>query len=276
MATYFIGDIQGCFDELQAILAKVDFSPSRDELWVVGDMVARGDKSLETLRYIRSLEDAAKVVLGNHDLHLFALHHKLKRISPKDKLGALLNAPDIQQLVDWLRNQPLIRQHPTQKLVMSHAGVPPLWDIETAQKQADEVSEVLKSDDYCQRLVNKMYGNDIDSWHPDLPELERHVYCINALTRMRYLYEDGRLDFSCKEPPESNTNPQIKPWYLYPRVDDNAYTIVFGHWAALMGKVDSPSFQALDTGCCWGQHLTLWHLESDQKITQDKFEVVDS
>ncbi len=270
MATYFIGDIQGCFDELQAILAKVDFSPSRDELWIVGDMVARGDKSLETLRYIHALEDAAKVVLGNHDLHLLALHNKLKRANPKDKLTALLNAPDIQQLVDWVRNQPLLRQHPTKKLVMSHAGIPPNWSIETALAQANEVSDVLKSDDYSERLIAKMYGNDIDSWHANLPELERHIYCVNALTRMRYLYEDGRLDFASKQPPEENTNPQIKPWFLYPRSQNNDYTLVFGHWAALMGKVNSPAFQALDTGCCWGERLTLWHLESNQKVSQDR------
>ncbi|MCG9695814.1 symmetrical bis(5'-nucleosyl)-tetraphosphatase [Shewanella sp. Isolate11] len=270
MATYFIGDIQGCFDELQAILAKVEFNPSKDELWIVGDMVARGDKSLETLRYIKSLDDAAKPVLGNHDLHLLALHNKIKRVNPSDKLGELLNAPDCPQLIDWLRTQPLIRQHPKQQIVMTHAGIPPQWNINTATTQAAAVEQVLRSDNYLSQLIAQMYTNDIDSWSAEMPETEQLVYCVNALTRMRYLYADGRLDFDCKQPPESNTNPLIKPWFLYPRADNNQSIMVFGHWAALMGQVDSPQFKALDTGCCWGEHLTLWHLETNQKITQNK------
>jgi bis(5'-nucleosyl)-tetraphosphatase (symmetrical) len=270
MATYFIGDIQGCYDELQAILSKVDFTPSRDELWIVGDMVARGDKSLETIRYIKSLEGAAKPVLGNHDLHLLALYGKVKRPKPSDQLSALLAADDIGEIVDWLRMQPLIRRHPTEAIIMTHAGIPPQWDIETAMQQASAVHDVLKSDCYLTYLIANMYTNDVDSWSKSMPHRERLIYCINALTRMRYIHGDGRLDFEHKHPPDSNRDTTLKPWFDCPRTVSNKYTIVFGHWAALMGKVDKPSFQALDTGCCWGQYLTLWHLESNQKITQMK------
>ena len=270
MATYFIGDIQGCYDELQAILSQVDFNPSKDELWIVGDMVARGDKSLETIRYIKSLEDSAKPVLGNHDLHLLALHGKLKRPKPSDQLSALLGADDIDELVDWLRLQPLLRCHPDEAVVMTHAGIPPQWDITTAIHEADAVHQALMSPDYLTYLIADMYTNNVDKWTGLMPTKERLIYCINALTRMRYLCADGSLDFDCKLPPESNTDNSLTPWFRFPSKTSNTHTLVFGHWAALMGKVDNPSLQALDTGCCWGEHLTLWHLESNQKITQKK------
>ncbi|MCE9677853.1 symmetrical bis(5'-nucleosyl)-tetraphosphatase [Shewanella sp. AS1] len=270
MATYFIGDIQGCYDELQAILSKVDFTPSRDELWIVGDMVARGEKSLETLRFIRSLDNAAKPVLGNHDLHLLALHHKIKRVNPSDKLGTLLSAPDCQQLIDWLREQPLIRENHKHKVLMSHAGIPPQWDKETALTQAQAVHQALSAPDYASQLITNMYGNQVDAWDETLDDQARLIYTINALTRMRYLHSDGRLDFDCKLAPQSNDNPELTPWFSIPHELTDQYTLVFGHWAALMGQVDSPKYQALDTGCCWGQHLTLWHLESNEKITQNK------
>jgi len=212
VAHYFVGDVQGCFAELQKLLAKVDFNPSRDELWAVGDLVARGPDSLATLRFFQSLGDAGKTVLGNHDLHLLALHGKLKRDKPSDNLTPLLNAPDISSLIDWLRQQPLMRA----------IGI------------------------------------------------NRLRFCINALTRMRYLYIDGHLDFDCKQPPENCSNPQLRPWFEFTSALRQSHTLVFGHWAALMGKVKDPKLKALDTGCCWGEHLTLWHLEKDQKITQKK------
>ncbi|QYK02161.1 symmetrical bis(5'-nucleosyl)-tetraphosphatase [Shewanella psychrotolerans] len=272
MATYFIGDIQGCYDELQAILSQVDFNPSKDELWIVGDMVARGNKSLQTIRYIKSLEGSAKPVLGNHDLHLMALHGKLKRPKPSDQLTSLLNADDIGELVDWLRLQPLLRCHPSKAIVMTHAGIPPQWDIDTVITEANAVHQALINPNYLTYLIADMYTNDIARWTDSMPNKARLIYCINALTRMRYLNADGSLDFDCKLPPESNPDNTLKPWFQFPSMTSNTHTLVFGHWAALMGKVDHPSLQALDTGCCWGEHLTLWHLESNQKITQKKLE----
>ncbi len=269
MAHYFVGDIQGCFNELQRLLEKVDFNPSKDELWAVGDLVARGPDSLSTLRFFRDLGDSAKSVLGNHDLHLLAVKAGLKRVKPSDKLQPLLEAADIDSLIDWVRTQPLMRELPEHKLIMTHAGVPPQWDIQTLRQEAGAVSQALQRADYLDSLIARMYTEEPEDWSGALSGLPRLRYCINALTRMRYLYPDGTLDFSCKVPPAKCEDPNLKPWFLFPS-NTADYTRVFGHWAALMGKVEGERLQALDTGCCWGEYLTLWHLESDQKITQPR------
>lgn len=270
MANYFVGDIQGCFDELQLVLGKVDFNPSTDCLWCVGDLIARGNKSLQTLQYIKRLSGSAKVVLGNHDLHLLAVHGKLKRANPNDNLSTLLASPMLDQLVDWLRLQPLYHAYPEQRILMTHAGVPPNWDLSTLKEQADNVSQALQQPDYLTALIAKMYGNSNDSWHANLSATEKNIYTINALTRMRYLYPDGRLDFDCKQPIAQCEQPLLSPWFEHDSLLHPTHTLVFGHWAAIMGQTHSASLKALDTGCCWGEHLTLWHLESDQKITQAK------
>ena len=270
MANYFVGDIQGCFEELMLLLEKVDFNPSKDCLWAVGDLVARGPGSLETLRFFKSLASSARVVLGNHDLHLLAIHGKLKRANPKDHLAALLAAEDINNIIDWLRLQPLYQECPEHQLIMTHAGVPPNWDLVTLRTEADRVSEVLKSKSYLHDLVSEMYTNSVDEYHSSLSPLEKQIYCINALTRMRYLKQDGRLDFDCKSPVQSCNHAVLTPWFELESKLPADHTLVFGHWAAIMGQTNHPNRLALDTGCCWGEHMTLWHLESKQKITQEK------
>ncbi len=272
MAHYFVGDIQGCFKELQALLAQVEFNPSKDELWAVGDLVARGPDSLATLRYFKQLEGSAKIVLGNHDLHLMSLHNGIKKVNPKDNLQQLLQAEDINQLIDWLRLQPLHREWKSAKILMSHAGVPPQWDIETLTKQSKRVSKALQKADYAEAILAKMYTQEAEDWHPELSKFEKIRYSINALTRMRYLHKDGRLDFDCKLPPRKNNNPDLRPWFTFNSKISNKYTKVFGHWAALMGNVELPHIKALDTGCCWGEYLTLWHQEKDTKITQKRLQ----
>ncbi|MCL1141912.1 symmetrical bis(5'-nucleosyl)-tetraphosphatase [Shewanella gaetbuli] len=270
MANYFVGDIQGCFDELERLLEKVDFNPSKDNLWAVGDLVARGTKSLETLRYFESLGDSAKVVLGNHDLHLMAVSGKLKKANPSDNLSALLAAPDCGKLIDWLRLQPLARYLPEHKLIMTHAGVHPKWDLATLQTESNYVSEQLQQADYLNTLIAQMYQNTPDEWQPERQGIARAIFCINALTRMRYLTSDTRLEFACKLPPKDNPHQHISPWFNFKLQLASPYQIVFGHWAALMGQTGQPRIHALDTGCCWGEHLTLWHLENNQKIIQKK------
>lgn len=272
MAHYFVGDIQGCFNELQALLAKVEFNPSKDELWAVGDLVARGPDSLATLRFFKALEGSGKVVLGNHDLHLMSLHHGIKKVNPKDKLQALLQAEDINQLIDWLRLQPLHRERKKHKIIMSHAGIPPQWDLDTLRKESKNVSKALQKQDYATEILAKMYTDEAEEWHDDLSKFERVRYTINALTRMRYLHTNGKLDFQCKLPPRKNTDPNLHPWFTFDSKISNKYTKVFGHWAALMGRVELDHIQALDTGCCWGEHLTLWHQEKDEKIPQKPLE----
>ncbi|ABZ75488.1 bis(5'nucleosyl)-tetraphosphatase, ApaH [Shewanella halifaxensis HAW-EB4] len=275
MANYFVGDIQGCFDELTLLLDKVAFNPSKDCLWAVGDLVARGAGSLETLRFFKSLSGSAKVVLGNHDLHLLAIHGKLKRANPKDHLTALLAADDINNIIDWLRLQPLYQDWPEKRLIMTHAGVPPNWDLTTLRNEADLVSQALKSENYLQDLISEMYTNSVDEFHTGLTALEKQIYCINALTRMRYLKADGRLDFDCKSPLHDRDNDALVPWFIQASKLPDDYTVVFGHWAAIMGQTHLANRQALDTGCCWGEHLTLWHLESNQKIIQSKLKDVN-
>lgn len=270
MANYFVGDIQGCFDELILLLSKVAFNPSRDQLWAVGDLVARGSGSLPTLRYFKELDGAANVSLGNHDLHLMAVHAKIKRANPKDKLEALLDSSEISSLVGWLRHQPLHQELPEHKIIMSHAGVPPQWDLPTLRAESHRVTQALLSPDYEDSLLRKMYTSGSNQWHLDMDELERKIYCINGLTRMRFLHSDGRLDFECKLPPAECKDPDLTPWFTQKGTINQSHTLVFGHWAAVMGEVDSPSIKALDTGCCWGEYLTLWHLEADEKIIQNK------
>ncbi|MDD8059841.1 symmetrical bis(5'-nucleosyl)-tetraphosphatase [Shewanella metallivivens] len=270
MAHYFVGDIQGCFHELTLLLQKVDFNPSKDQLWAVGDLIARGPDSLAALRFFESLQDSAKVVLGNHDLHLLALHGKLKKINPQDKLSELLNAPDINNLIGWIRQQPLVRTLPEHNIIMTHAGVPPQWDIDTLIQEAKQVSIALQQDDYLTALIAKMYTNTPQQWSVDLKGTDRLRYCINALTRMRFLHLDGRLDFDCKSSPLKQTSTNLKPWFEFDSLCAPQNTLVFGHWAALMGQTNNAHFNALDTGCCWGEHLTLWHLENNEKITQKR------
>lgn len=270
MANYFVGDIQGCFKELQRLLIKVSFNSSKDTLWAVGDLVARGPGSLETLRFFESLGESGKVVLGNHDLHLMAVQGKVKRANPDDHLQALLNAPDCRKLIDWLRQQPLARFLPKHNLIMCHAGVPPQWDLATLKQESELVSEQLKQTDYLDSVIRIMYQNKPNAWQENLTGIERTIFCINALTRMRFLHPDASLDFDCKLPPSKTNAKKLTPWFEFASNLKAPYQIVFGHWAALMGKTPHTYLHALDTGCCWGEHLTLWHIETNEKITQKK------
>lgn len=268
MANYYVGDIQGCFDELTLLLNKVNFNPSRDTLWLVGDLIARGPKSLAVLEYIKSLSGAAQFVLGNHELHLFALHAGFHQPHPKDNLNALLAADNINILIDWLREHPLYHLNTQQQIIMTHAGMPPMWSINTLTAQANAVSKQLSAPDYL-KLIKSMYRNDINQWHDKLTLNEQAIYTINALTRMRYLEPDLRLNLSEKSSPQNNKHSTLTPWFTHQSALPQDYTLIFGHWASLMGAVSNKQFKALDTGCCWGNYLTLWHQESDDKLIQE-------
>jgi bis(5'-nucleosyl)-tetraphosphatase (symmetrical) len=269
VANYFVGDIHGCFSELKKLLETVDFNQSRDVLWSVGDLIARGSESLATLRFFEHLDNAARMVLGNHELNLFGINAGIRTPRPSCQLTELIASDDFPRLLEWLRLQPLLHEVPEHQLLMTHAGIPPQWDVDTLRQEATRVSEALKQPDYLDVIISRMYTDAPEGWNPDLDHYERIRYCINALTRIRFLYSDGRLDFACKLPPEECVDSDLKPWFLFPSKTDN-YIKVFGHWAALMGETGNPKIQALDTGCCWDQYLTLWHLESNQKITQKR------
>jgi len=262
MATYFIGDIQGCFQEFTALLSKVSFNQEIDELWVTGDMVARGPDSLSTLRFIKNLGDSAKVVLGNHDLHLLAIHAGIKKAKKNDLLADLLAADDVDELMDWLAIQPLVRKLPNQEVYMSHAGLSPQWDSSEALIQGQFAQKLISSPNR-NKWLKSMYGEEPSNWHNVTNKIERFRYTVNAFTRMRYCQLDLSLEFNCKHSPQEAPE-NIKPWFELSKV--NSETVwIFGHWAALMGQCSQPNVYALDTGCVWGNYLTLFRWE-DKKI----------
>jgi len=264
MATYAIGDIQGCFDELQALLQLVEFSYD-DTLWIAGDLVNRGPKSLETLRYLKSLGDQALCVLGNHDLHLLAVYFGSSPRKRSDTLNSILDAPDCEELLSWLRKQKLLVLDSTNQFVMTHAGIPPCWSIKKTKKRAKEIEKVLDST-LAKEFFDHMYGNQPDTWSADLEGWERLRLITNYLTRMRFCSAEGKLDFSAKGTLDSQPDG-YRPWFELPRKDisENNIRILFGHWAALEGVTTGENIYALDTGCVWGNKLTALRLD-DLKI----------
>ncbi|MBT0113606.1 bis(5'-nucleosyl)-tetraphosphatase (symmetrical) ApaH [Vibrio alginolyticus] len=265
MATYIVGDIQGCFDELQRLLEKVSFSAKKDQLWLAGDLVARGPKSLETLRFVKSLGASAIVVLGNHDLHLLAVAHGIKKVKDKDRTAPIFAVPDKEELLTWLAQQPLLAEH--DEFVMCHAGISPQWNLKTARKCAREVERIIQSEKLPWLLKN-MYSNQPDSWDDSLQGLERYRYIINAFTRMRFCFPDGRLDMDCKLPPQQVSSNELIPWFDVPKRIHLNKAVLFGHWAALQGYMNNEVI-GLDTGCVWGGSLTMIRWEDKKIFTQD-------
>jgi len=258
MPVYAIGDLQGCFDPLQRLLEKVQFDPARDQLWFTGDLVNRGPQSLECLRFVKSLGPAAVTVLGNHDLHLLAVWAGAERRKRKDTLDPVLDAPDADELCHWLRHQPMLHYDGQRDTVMTHAGLPPQWTLSRARELAAELEQVLRGPDY-QAFFAHMYGNQPDTWDEHHQGYERLRLITNYLTRMRFIDAQGRLDFDSKEGPDA-APPGFRPWFEYARPDSTR--ILFGHWAALEGRVRNERFLALDTGCVWGGQLTALDLDS--------------
>lgn len=266
MATYFVGDLQGCYDECQALLERVNFDPAQDKLYLAGDLVARGDKSLECLRLVKSLGDSAQTVLGNHDLHLLSTVYGIKKPKSRDRVDALLNAPDLPELTEWLRQQPLLCHLPEQNILLSHAGIAPQWDLPTAIACAKQAEQALQSEQYT-ALLTHMYGDSPTLWHNDLTGLDRLRYIINAYTRMRFCHTNGALDFACKAPPQ-NAPTDLVAWFELPNPLYTQTNIIFGHWASLIGYPTPSNIYPLDTGCVWGNHLTLLRWEDQQYFHQ--------
>ncbi|MGY3925981.1 symmetrical bis(5'-nucleosyl)-tetraphosphatase [Aeromonas simiae] len=264
MANCFVGDVQGCYDDLRRLLDLAKFDPTEDTLWLCGDLVARGPDSLSVLRFVKSLGERAVTVLGNHDLHLLAVAGGHATLKKKDKIEPIIKAPDAAELLDWLRFQPLLAEHPEHPLLMVHAGLSPAWDVTLARQCAREVESLLQGEQY-QWLLKHMYGDHPDSWSNELTGIERYRYIINVFTRMRFCYFDGRLDFKCKLGPKEST-PGLRPWFEQREHHVDDPIIVFGHWAALMGQCAVADIKALDTGCVWGNSLTLWRYEDDALI----------
>jgi bis(5'-nucleosyl)-tetraphosphatase (symmetrical) len=267
MARYVVGDIQGCFNALQCLLERVNFNPQHDELWSVGDLVNRGPQSLETLRFFYQLGDAAKIVLGNHDLHLLAVARGIRKHKKSDTLKPILDAPDSQELLGWLRRQPLLRHDSANDIVMVHAGLAPQWDIASAKKLATEISEVLQGKQ-IDRYLEGMYGDTPVRWDNKLKDIERWRVITNYFTRLRFCTADGSMDLHTKES-ATHPDPAYQPWFAIADCRSLGSTIVFGHWAALNCATQRDDVIGLDSGCVWGGQLTLMNLDTRQRYCCD-------
>lgn len=250
MALYAIGDVQGCFDELRALLKKLDFDRKRDRLWFTGDLVNRGPRSADVLRFVRDLGDRATTVLGNHDLHLLAIVLGDARPSKRDALDDVLEAPDRDELVAWLRQRPLFHWDQDIGHALVHAGLVPQWSLPMAQRLACEAEASLRTDN---AFFRHMYGDEPDQWNEALSGHARTRFIVNALTRLRFCDANGHMALGEKGPPGSQPPPYL-PWFTARQVDDEG-SIVFGHWS-LLGAKRLGRHIALDSGCLWGRTLS--------------------
>ncbi len=271
MATYAVGDLQGCLDPLLKLLEQVKFDPSQDVLWLVGDLVNRGPQSLETLRYIKNLGNSAVTVLGNHDLHLLAFASGHRQPGELDTLYEILQAPDCEELIDWLHLQPLAHYDKDLDMLLVHAGVPPIWSVKKVLKRAAEVEAVVRDEKKSIKFLKKMYGDLPDTWDKKLTGMKRLRLITNYLTRMRFCSASGQLELTSKAPPE-DPPPGFAPWFSFPNPKLRNTRIVFGHWAALMGKTENPQFIGLDTGYVWGGSLRMIRLQDGEvfEVTANK------
>lgn len=264
MATYAIGDIQGCFDSFQRLLGLIRFDPAHDRLWLVGDLVNRGPHSLETLRFVKDLGAAAITVLGNHDLHLVMLAEGCSKRRDDDTLDAVLSAPDREALLVWLRTRPMM--HVEDGYALVHAGLLPQWTVAQARALAGEVEAALRAENY-QEFLAHMWGSEPPSWHDELAGWPRLRVIVNAMTRMRFCSAGGVMDFKAKGEVEDAPKGFL-PWFAVPGRRSADHVLVTGHWSALGLKI-APNLLALDSGCLWGRHLTAVRLPGREVFQVD-------
>lgn len=269
MTTYCVGDLQGCYSPLRRLLDRLDFEPRRDQLWLTGDLVNRGPDSLKVLRFVKSLGAAATTVLGNHDLHLLAAAQR-GHAGPKDSFGDVLAAKDRDELLAWLRTQPLVHADPERKLLMVHAGLDPVWDAPTALALAQEVQTALQGPQGDEFLLKHLYGDGPAQWSDALRGFDRLRYIVNMCTRLRFVHDDGRPELRSKGKPEQF--PALTPWFAHRDRSTRGHTVIFGHWSTL-GRIHWPRYKVygLDSGCVWGGQLTALNLD-DEELTQETCE----
>ena len=267
MAVFAVGDIQGCLDELLAVLKRAGFKPHKDTLWCVGDLVNRGVQSLETLRYLRDLGDRAICVLGNHDVTLLALAAGV-RVRSRHQLHAVLDAPDRDELVDWLRHRPVMHYDETLGYAMVHAGVLPEWSLEKAQDLARELEDFLRRDGWEKR-IGKLYGAHPRRWKDGRAGGKRIRLISNVFTRLRYLDMEGRVDLVCKRSP-SKCPKNLVPWFRVQDRKTRDTRIVFGHWSTL-GFYSGNNVWGIDTGCVWGSKMTVLRLDPKGPVSTQIF-----
>ena len=265
MATYAIGDIQGCYEEFTMLLDKVDFRADRDRLWLLGDLINRGPDNLSVVRRVMALGDSAITVLGNHDLHFLAVHRGGHSANRNDTFADVLESRQVGDISDWYRQQPFLHRDRQLGYVMAHAGVPHLWGIKQALAFSAEIEEVVSGND-CEPYFRGMYGNVPNVWSESLEGMDRWRVITNYFTRMRLIDENGVLDFSHKGA-LSDAPEGLVPWFRLRARVPLKLKILFGHWAALEGHTGEEAIIGLDTGCVWGRYLTALCLE-DGKFHQ--------
>lgn len=274
--TYIIGDLQGCFAALKALLKHIQFDPSQDFIYFAGDLVARGEDSLSCLRFVKKLVEngSAATVLGNHDLTLLATARGFKKIKEKDHTKELIDAIDSDELIEWLRRQPLCL-FPNDHTIVTHAGVPCIWTAEQTARYAKEVEHYLAHPDLyvLDQFLDKMYGSEPDIWSEDLQGFDRLRLITNYLTRMRLTDKAGRLEFSFKESLNDKMPKGFAPWFEFESQTAKTHQIIFGHWAALQGKTINAHIQNVDGGCVWGKHLIAYRLEDQALLKIERPEI---
>jgi bis(5'-nucleosyl)-tetraphosphatase (symmetrical) len=262
MATYLVGDIQGCYDALQRLLEKISFDPAVDCLWCPGDLVNRGRQSLETLRLLETLGDRFAMTLGNHDLYLLREHWRFPDGgSANHEMDVILHAPDRERLIGWLQRQPLARWSPEHQVLMVHAGVIPQWTLEQTLACASEIETALRSKK-AGKFFAKMSKNWVRRWDDELTGWKRLRLISNILTQLRFCDENGKILASASGPPGSQPLP-YKPWFKHSHRKTKDVTLAFGHWAAL-GLLVKKKLLCVDSGCVWGGRLTAIRLEDRQ------------
>jgi len=262
MAVWAIGDIQGCYDSLQKLLKKIKFNPKKDTLWLAGDLVNRGNKSLEVLNYLYSIKESIKVVLGNHDISLIAVYYGIKK--PNPTIQPILDAPNAKELIDWLRFQPFLVWDFELNYMMAHAGISPQFDFGMAIKYASQIEKKLQSKN-PKHWLKDMFKTSSTLFNANATPLDIEKYILSSFTRMRFCHDNGRLDFYQKGKPSYSKIEYkgLKPWFSCPTRYQTSLKIVFGHWSTLGYWYDG-NVLCLDTGCLWGRELTAARLDGKE------------
>jgi len=262
MSVWAIGDIQGCYRSFRALLEKIEFNPDVDRLWVAGDLVNRGEGSLETLEYLYSIRESVDIVLGNHDITLIAAYYGVKKSNPT--LDPILESPEAKKLIDWLRGQKFLHVDYKLGYCMSHAGISPEFDLGMALRYAERIEERLQqNDDEVKIWLEKMFKDGIDRFNRESKKIDIEKYIISSFTRMRYCYNDHRLDYKQKgTPTEALREKGLKPWFECKNREEVELKIIFGHWSTL-GFYHDKNVLCLDTGCLWGGTLTAAQIDND-------------
>ncbi len=269
---YVIGDVQGCFEALKALLKEIQFDAEQDFIWFAGDLVARGENSIAALRFIKKLAEqgAAATVLGNHDLTLLAYARGIKPVKEKDNVRDVIDAIDSDDLIDWLRKQPMCL-FPNEQTILTHAGIPNIWSAEKTAQLAQEVEAIIAHDDFevLDDFLKEMFGKEPALWSDQLQGHERIRCIVNYLTRMRLIDAKGRLEYSFKDALDDPMPQGFKPWFEFESQAAQTHQILFGHWAGLNGKTISNKIQNVDGGCVWGNQLMAFRLEDQQMFAVD-------